>query len=304
MSAHASTRAVYFALGGNLLIALIKYIVSFITGSTAMLAESIHSTADTFNQVLLLIGHKRSQKAPTEMHSFGFAREELFWSMMVAVLLFFVGGMFSVYEGVHKIFRPEELSNIRWIFIVLSASIFIEAKSFQVAYKTFRMTHKQKGLLSAIRESTDVNLIVVLLEDTAALAGLMVVLITTTLSWLVHPVFDAIGSCLVGTILLLVSLQLMAEVKKMIIGESMPRQQRSIIKGIVNSHRSIRQVNKFQTMITGNGKYMVLLSVDLDDEITAYRAEDYIHQIKNEILKKVDGIETIYIEIKDAQRNQ
>ena len=303
MSAHGSLKAVYFALGGNLLIAFLKFIVSIITGSSAMLAESVHSTADSFNQVLLLIGNQRSRKAANEMHSMGYSREIFFWSLIVAVLLFFVGALFSIYEGIEKSLHPEELSNIQWIFILLLCSILIEAKSFQVAYKEFRKSNK-KPILKAIRESQDINLIVILMEDSAALTGLIIVLISTLLSWLVNPVFDAVGSILVGVLLLIISILLIIEVKGLIVGESIPREERQRLKEILHSYKQVKHINKVQTMVTGNEKFMVLLSLDLDDSLTVYQAEDLLEQIKLEIIRKIGNIETIYIEIKDAERNQ
>jgi cation diffusion facilitator family transporter len=303
MSAGGSTRAVIFALGGNLLIAIIKYIVAFVTGSAAMLAESIHSTADSLNQVFLLIGNKRSKKQPNEMHSFGYSKEVFFWSMMVAVLLFFVGALFSIYEGVHKLSHHEPIENAIWIFIVIGSSILIEAKSFHVAYTEFRKTHKQP-ILRAIRESTDVNLIVILLEDFAALVGLTLVLISTALSLLVHPLFDAIGSILVGILLLVVSIVLIHEVKNLIIGESIPRDQRNKIKQIIHSHNEIKHINRLQTMVMGNHRYLILISVDIDDRLSGYKIEDLIEKLKAEIRSNTEGIENIYIEVKDSARNQ
>jgi len=302
MSTHGSNRAVIFALVGNLLIAIIKYIVSFITGSAAMLAESIHSTADSFNQVLLLIGHKRAKKSPSEMHSFGYANEIFFWSLMVAVLLFFVGALFSIYEGVHKLMHPEKLTSIYWIYAVLISSILIEAKSFHVAYTEFRKTTKLP-ILKAIKASTQVSLIVVVLEDAAAMAGLIIVLISTTLAWLINPVFDAIGSITVGLLLLAVSVLLIAEVKNLIVGESMPRQNRQVIRNVVKTFKNIKQINRLQSMVMGDSKYLVLISVDVDDNIKAGAVEDMIDLLKAKLTKEIPDIGTIYIEIKDSARN-
>jgi cation diffusion facilitator family transporter len=303
MSANGSPKAVVFALGGNLLIALIKFIVSFVTGSAAMLAESIHSSADSFNQILLLIGNRRARRSASEIHSFGYSREIFFWSLIVAVLLFFVGALFSIYEGVEKTIHPEEITNIKWIFIVLISSIFIESKSFQVAYKEFRSTHKQK-LFKAIRDSQNVNLIVVIMEDAAALTGLIIVAITTLLAWQVHPIFDAIGSIMVGILLLVISILLIIEVKGLIIGESIPREERNQMKEIIHSYRQVKHINRVQTMVMGNNQYLVLLSLDLEDDLSVYQAEDLIEQMKLEIRSKISGIENIYIELKDSVRNQ
>jgi cation diffusion facilitator family transporter len=302
MSAHGSNKAIVFALAGNLLIAIIKYIVAFITGSAAMLAESIHSTADSFNQVLLLIGHKKAKKLPSEMHSFGYANEVFFWSLMVAVLLFFVGAMFSIYEGFHKLYHPEELTNVYWIFAVLFSSILIEAKSFQVAFSEFRKTTKL-SFFKAIKASTQVSLVVVVLEDSAAMAGMVVVLISTLLAWLVNPMFDAIGSITVGLLLLAVSILLIAEVKNLIVGESMPRERRQIVRNIVHKFKNIKHINRLQTMVMGDSSYLVLISVDINDDMKGSEAEDMIEQLKLGLKKEIPEIGTIYIEIQDSVRN-
>src|SRR4030042_3308151 len=191
-----SLRAVLFALGANLSIAAIKYIVSVISGSSAMLAESIHSLADTTNQVFLLIGRKRSVKGATEIHSFGYGKEEYFWGFLVAVLLFFLGGCFSIYEAVHKFMHPEPIDNYMYIFIVLGADILLEYKSFSVAFKEFRKA-SPTGFIKPLKDSTDTNLFVILVEDFSALTGLTIVFISTLLS-LINPFFDVVGTFLVG----------------------------------------------------------------------------------------------------------
>jgi len=303
MSTHGSNKAIVFALAGNLLIAIIKYVVSFITGSTAMLAESIHSTADSFNQVLLLLGHKRAKKSANEMHSFGYANEVFFWSLMVAVLLFFVGALFSIYEGIHKLSHPEELTNVYWIFAVLCCSILIEAKSFQVAFAEFRKT-TNLPFFKAVRASTQVSLIVVVLEDSAAMAGLIIVLISTLLAWLVNPLFDALGSITVGILLLAVSILLIAEVKNLIVGESMPRDRRQVMRNVIRKYKQVKHINRMQTMVMGDSNYLVLISVDMDDDMKSSEAEDLIEKLKLNLKKEIPEIGTIYIEIQDSVRNR
>jgi len=295
-----SMRAVFFALGGNTLISIIKFIVAFITGSSAMLAESIHSTSDTMNQVFLLIGDKRSKKKPNEWHSFGFRKESFFWSLMVAILLFFVGSLFSIYEGIHKMIHPEPLKNIYWIFIVLFLSIIIEGKSFMVAYKEFRKKSKKK-FVKAIEDSTDTNLMVILLEDFGALTGLVIVLITTLLT-LIDPIFDAIGSIFVGLLLITISYKLTDEIRKLIVGESISREDRNEIKNIIHEYSIVEHINRVQTMVIGNDKYLVLISIDIDNESSGYKIEDTIDQIKVDIKNKIPEVETIYIEVQDPNR--
>ena len=298
---NGSMKAVFYALAGNTLIAIIKFIVAFFTKSSAMLAESIHSTADCLNQIFLLIGDKRSKKKPNELHSFGFQKEAFFWSLMVAILLFFVGAIFSIYEGIHKMFNPEPLHNIYWIFIVLIISIIIESKTFSVAYKEFRKKSK-KRLDRAIEESTDTNLMVILLEDFAALTGLVIVLLTTLLS-LINPFFDAIGSILVGLLLVSISYKLANEIRKLIIGESISRSDRQKIKNIINEYEIVEHINRVQTMVIGNDKYMVLISIGVNDDSTGYHIEDTIDQIKLDIITQIPQVKVIYVDIQDPNRS-
>jgi len=298
---NGSRRAVVFALVGNFLIFVIKLIVSLVTTSSAMLAEAVHSFADCFNQVFLLIGDVRSKRPPTEQHSFGYKREAFFWSLLVAVLLFFVGALFSVYEGIHKILNPEELREIYWIYVVLVISIFIEAQTFRIAYKEFRK-RSRRPILKAIEESTDTSLMVILLEDFAALTGLVIVLITTSLAIFI-PIFDAIGSILVGILLTLISYKMALEIKRLIIGESIPREKRVIIKEILHDYKLVEHVNQVQTMVIGNDKYLVIISIDIDEESTGYYVEDIIDEIKQRILKAIPEIENIYIDVKDLSRS-
>lgn len=301
MSSHGSNKAILFALGGNVLIAVIKFVVSFITSSSAMMAEAIHSTADTFNQVLLLIGHKKARRSPSEVHSFGYANEVFFWSMLVAVLLFFVGAIFSIYEGIHKLIHPGHITDVIWLFVVLISSILIEAKSFQVAYGEFRKTTRLP-FFRAIKASTQVSLIVVVLEDSAALLGLGVVLISSLLAWLVNPIFDAIGSIAVGLILLAVSILLISEVKNLIVGESIPKEKRELMHAEIIKHKGVVRINRVQTMVMGDSKYLVLVSIDVEDDMRASEAEDLVAEIKSGLKHSIPEIGIMYIEVKDSIR--
>jgi len=292
-----SLRAVLFALAGNFAIAVIKFIVSLISGSSAMLAEAIHSVADTTNQVFLLIGRKRSVREANELHAFGYGKEEYYWGFLVAVLLFFMGGCFSLYEGVHKLTHPEPLENYIYIFVVLILSIGIELKSFTVALTEFRKT-SASPLLKAVRESTDTNIFVILVEDFAALTGLTIVLISTLLS-LANPVFDAIGTLFVGALLVLMSFFLANELRKLIIGENISREMRNRIKETLHSHPDIRHINNIRSMYIGNNKFLLLISVDIDDRLDASAVECLTGQIKTEITGIYPNARYIYIEIEE-----
>ncbi|OFY66177.1 MAG: hypothetical protein A2V46_08895 [Bacteroidetes bacterium RBG_19FT_COMBO_42_7] len=291
-----SLRAVLFALGANLSIAAIKYIVSVISGSSAMLAESIHSFADTTNQVFLLIGRKRSVKGATEIHSFGYGKEEYFWGFLVAVLLFFLGGCFSIYEAVHKFMHPEPIDNYMYIFIVLGAAILIEYKSFSVAFKEFRKA-SPTGFIKPLKDSTDTNLFVILVEDFSALTGLTIVFISTLLS-LINPFFDVVGTFLVGSLLIIMSYLLANELRKLMVGESIPREVRNDIRAIVNKYTVVKHINSIRSMFIGNNDFILLISVDVEDFCSGHTIETATELIKSGIVAKYPHAKYIYIDVK------
>ncbi|HUW93985.1 MAG TPA: cation diffusion facilitator family transporter [Bacteroidales bacterium] len=292
-----SLRAILFALVGNFTIAVIKYIVSVISGSSAMLAEAIHSLADTTNQVFLLIGRKRSGKAANEIHSLGYGKEEYFWGFLVAVLLFFLGGCYSIYEGIHKYMNPEPIDNYIYIFIVLITSVIIEAKSFSVALTEFRKT-SHKGLIRSLKDSTDTNIFVILIEDFSALTGLTIVIISSLLS-LINPVFDIIGTFMVGCLLITMSYFLANELRKLIIGESISREMRNEVRSMVKKHEVVRHINNIRSMFIGNNNFILLISVDVADHATGSAIESMTEQVKSDILRSFPGAKYIYIDVNE-----
>lgn len=297
-----SLKAVFFALFGNFIIAILKFIASILTRSSGMLAEAVHSTADCANQVLLLIGNKRSKKKPDENHPFGYSREEYFWGLLVGVFLFMAGACFSIYEGIHKLYNPLTIKDTYWSFIILTFSIIIEYKSFSVAYKEFKKL-TNKSFFKGIKDVYDTNVLVILMEDFAALVGLIIIFITTILSILINPIFDAIGSILVGILLVYVSYTVCNEIRKLIIGEGLSRIYRNEIKDIVKSYNIVKHINRMQSMMMGNNKFLLLISIDFEDDTIAYELEDKIEQIKLDIKQKFNNIDQIYIELKDSVRN-
>jgi cation diffusion facilitator family transporter len=294
-----SLYAVIFALFGNLAIAVIKYIVSVISGSSAMFAEAIHSLADTTNQVFLLIGRKRSGKRATETHPFGYGKEEYFWGFLVAVLLFFLGGCYSIYEGIHKFMHPEPIDNFIYIFIVLLSAMIIEYKSFSVAFKEFRKT-SPNGFIKSWKDSTDTNLFVILLEDFSALTGLTIVLCTTLLS-LINPFFDIVGTFLVGCLLITMSWMLANELRKLMVGENIPRQVRSDIRAIIRQHSVVRHINNIRSMYIGNNNFILLISVDIEDNSGGAAIETMTEKVKADIIHTYPHAQYIYIDVKDSR---
>ena len=301
MSQSNSHKAVIFALGGNLAIAIIKFVAAFFTTSTSMLAEAIHSIADCFNQIFLLIGNKRAARPRDEMHPLGHGREEYFWGFMVAVLLFFGGALFSVYEGIHKVMNPEPIHYLSWSLVILGAAIIIEGNSFRVAYIEFKKNSKG-SLYRGIVNSVDTSLIVILLEDAAALVGLVFAFVFMILASTINPVFDGLGSICIGLILGVVSFILARELRNLIIGEGMPRENLNQIKSIIAHDKNIKHTNRIASMAMGK-KYIVILSLDFAEALNSSEVEDSIEQIKLNILKVNQHIEEIFIEARDANRN-
>lgn len=303
MKSHNSNKAVLAALIGNTLISIFKYIISFITGSAGMLAEAVHSTADCLNQVFLLISSKQTKRERDEKHSMGYGRVEYFWGLLVAVFLFFIGAMFSIYEGLHKLHNTEPLQHVWISLVVLGVASVIEFFSFRVAYIEFKKTNKNNsGIINSLKDSTSVSLIIILLEDFAALLGLGIVFLTTLLS-LKYPIFDAIGSLLVGGLLLIVSIFMCNEMRKFIIGESIDRKSYNNIKSIINKYEVVNHINNVQSMSVGKGEYLLLASVDFNNDISCYDLEDIIEDMKLEIRKQHNNITNIYIEPRDCVRN-
>jgi cation diffusion facilitator family transporter len=296
-----SLKAIFFALGGNLVIASIKFVVAGISGSSAMFAEAIHSMVDSTNQVFLLIGNKRSRKNADEVHSLGYGKEEYFWGFLVAVLLFFLGGVFSIYEGIHKFMNPEPIHNFGIIFGVLIVSIAIEFKSFSVAYHEFKKT-SSGNIIGSLKKSTETNIFVILIEDFAALVGLVIVAVTTLLS-LLNPIFDVLGTIMVGVLLIVMSFFLSNELRKLMIGENISREMRNDIKQIVKSFGMVNHINTIRSMYIGNNQFLLLISIDVDNAASGSLIEDTIDKMKLAIIKKFPNAQYIYIDVKDNQRN-
>jgi cation diffusion facilitator family transporter len=244
----------------------------------------------------LLIGRKRSGKVADEVHSLGYGKEEYFWGFLVAVLLFFLGGCFSIYEAIHKLMHPEPLGNYLYIFIVIAAAMLIEYKSFSVAFREFRKT-SPKGFLKALKDSTDTNLFVILVEDFSALTGLTIVLITTLLS-MINTFFDVVGTFLVGSLLIIMSYLLANELRKLMVGESIPRETRSEIRAIIRKYSVIKHINNIRSMYIGNNDFILLISVDMDDLSSGYAIENATEKIKMDISGKYPHAKYIYIDVK------
>ncbi|QDI02936.1 cation diffusion facilitator family transporter [Xanthomonas cerealis] len=225
-----SRRAIFFALGANLAIALAKGAAALATGSGAMLAETVHSLADCGNQLLLLLGMRQAKRPASAEYPLGYGRAIYFWSFLVAVMLFCIGGMFSVYEGVHKLLQPEPLSSWGWAVGVLGFALVAEGVSLRSCLQEIAKVRGGRSLWTWFRESRQAELIVIFGEDLAALLGLALALAAVLLTVLTgNPLWDALGTIAIGALLIVVAVLVAIQIKAMLIGQSVdPAMQRQL----------------------------------------------------------------------------
>ncbi|MDY0098821.1 MAG: cation diffusion facilitator family transporter, partial [Bacteroidales bacterium] len=248
----ASVKSILFALLANLGIAITKTVAAVITGSGSMLAESIHSYADCGNQGLLFLGLRATKKKPDPEHPLGYGKEIYFWSFIVALILFSMGGLFSVYEGIHKLSSHEGLKNPLVAIVVLTVSMVFEAASLYGCLTQIRKLKHNTSLIKWVRNSRQSELIVVLGEDNAALIGLTFALIAVILSVVTgNPVFDAIGSIGIGALLIVISFFLAVKVKSLLIGQSTDDETREEIKKLLESRQEIDHILNLITLQLG-----------------------------------------------------
>jgi cation diffusion facilitator family transporter len=253
MSAPAdSLRAILFALGANFAIFLAKLAAALLTGSGAMLAEAVHSLADCGNQLLLLLGMRQARRPPSDEHPLGWGKALYFWSFLVAMLLFSVGGVFSLYEGVHKLSRPESL---RWPWLavgVLAFGIVVEGISFAACIREVNKLREGRSFWQWFRDSRNSELLVIFGEDAAALLGLMLALIAVLLTMLTgNPLFDALGTLAIGALLVLVAVLVAAEVKALLIGQGVDPAERRRIVAFLEAQPEVDRVLNLVTLQMG-----------------------------------------------------
>lgn len=304
MAAGGSNIAIYGAIGANTLIAICKFIASSFTGSSAMMAEGIHSLVDTGNGLLLLLGIKRSKQKPDKMHPFGYGKEVYFWSFVVSVLIFALGGGFALYEGIHAIQDPHVIGDPTWNYSVLSAAILFEGTALFMALKTFNKSRKNKrNLIRNIIKSKDAATFAVIIEDTAALAGLAIALLGVFLSQqLNNPYIDGIASVVIGLLLLGVATFLARESKGLLLGESATPETISEVEKILQHNINIKDWNLPQTMHFGPHDILLVVEVDLIDELNLDQAEKTMESLRTEIKHKQPKIRQVFIQTTNLEK--
>jgi cation diffusion facilitator family transporter len=253
-----STKVIFFALLANLGIAASKLAGAFISKSSAMFSEAIHSLVDTLNQILLIIGHKRAQLPPTEKHPLGYGAESFFWSFLVAILLFSMGGLFAIREGIHKLTSPEAI-HAPWISLgILIVSLILESLSFRSCLSEIKSKNQNLNLWSWFKNTTQAELLVVFTEDLAALMGLLVATLSLILAWVTgDSKWDAIGSISVGTILVVVAILLSIEIRSLLIGEAPGNEFKTYIEKEVRTWIPEGRVLRFLALQQGGGRVLI-----------------------------------------------
>lgn len=296
--AHESKQTIFAALAGNLAIALTKFGAAAWTGSAAMLSEAIHSTVDTGNQVLMLYGLRRSARPATPAHPFGYGLELYFWTFVVAILIFGLGAGVSILQGIDKIRVPHPVENPLVNYVVLGLSFAFEAASWLVAFRAFRAENRAMGLLEAVRRSKDPTVFTVLLEDSAALAGLLIAGIGLACAEIFQlPRLDGVASVLIGVVLAGVAMFLAGECKGLMLGEAADPAVRDGLRGIVARSSGVRGVNEVLTMHFGPRDVLAAISLDFDDAMPAEAAEKATSSIEREIKTAFPQVRRIFVEV-------
>lgn len=292
-----STGAILAAFLANMGIAVAKFIGFLITASSSMLAESIHSVADSSNQGLLFLGGKRAEREPTELHPFGFARSRYFWSFIVAVVLFSVGGLFSLYEGIHKVQHPEEINSPIVAYAIFGFAIVFEAFALRTAVKHANPVRGRRSWFEFIKTARSPELPVLLLEDSAALAGLSFALTGVALAEITgNPVFDGIGTIMIGVILVGVAIVLALEMSSLLLGESARPEVRERIRDEVTGHPKVNRIIDLNTQHFGPEDLLVVLKVEFDRVLDVPELARTIDEVEARIREAVPIAKRLYIE--------
>ena len=295
---------IYAAIAANVAIAISKFIAATFSGSSAMLSEGIHSLVDTGNGFLLLFGIRQSKKKPDANHPLGYGQEVYFWTLVVAILIFAIGGGMSLYEGIMRVQHPEPVGDPTMSYIVLVLAMIFEGAALVFAIRSFNKTRRPgKSFWTEIRTSKDPTSFAVVFEDTAALIGLVIALIGVFLSQTFNnPLFDSAASLLIGVLLSIVSVLLAYESKDLLIGESAFPEVRESIRKIVEADDAVSLMNPPVTMHLGPQDILVALDVEFKDELTADDIEASITRIEKAIREDNSSVKRIFIEAKSLTK--
>ena len=296
MATNQSSKTVFLALSVNFFIAIVKTIISVITSSSAMFSEAIHSYVDSANQFILWFGMKQSKKANKKIYPLGRGKEEYYWTLVVAVLIFTIGGLVSLEHGIEALSHPHELKNLYISIIVLTVSIILESYVLYKAVKQLQQTSSEKkSIMKLLKESTDGPLIAIVVEDFAATMGLFIALVGTLLSnFTGNPTYDAVSSILIGLLLMVSGIFLGYEMKHLITGESISQKSKEKIRKILTNNQKVLDVSSLKIVSIGTNSYLALISIDYLDKLTDKEIVNLNKELINEIQDVDSSVSEIY----------
>lgn len=303
--AKQSKLPIFGALAANLAIAVLKFIAAAFTGSSAMLSEGIHSSVDSGNELLLLLGISRSQKPADETHPFGYGKEIYFWTLIVAILIFALGGGMSVYEGISHLQHPEPLRDPLWNYLILGGAMIFEGISFMIAMHHFNRSRGKYGFFKELRQSKDPSLFVVIYEDAAALLGLLLAFGGVFFShYFQNPLIDSFSSILIGVLLAVVAVIMVIESRHLLVGESARTNIVENVHALVNTHPHVNSLRKPLTMQMAPDEIFLALDVYFREDLAGPQIGKTINELEAAIRKNHPEIKRIYVESKAAFKNQ
>ncbi len=292
---------IYGAIAANVLIAIGKFVAAFFTGSSAMLAEGIHSIVDTGNGLLLLFGNKKSRRKRDKSHPFGYGMEIYFWSFVVSILIFALGGGFAIYEGIHSLQDPAIINDPGWNYAVLGMAIIFEGTSLIIATREFNKSHRKGSLLSKIIRSKDPANFAIIIEDSAAVTGLIVAFLGVFISRHFQNIYaDGIASLIIGLILITVATFLARETKALLMGESAGADVLAKINKILESNATISVFASPKTMHFGPNSILVILEVSFQEKLSLKEAENATENIRKSIIQECPNVTQAFISISGA----
>lgn len=290
-------KVIIIALAANLFIAIAKFVAFFITGSAAILAEAVHSVVDCSNQLLLMLGVRLSLNKPDERHPLGYGREGFFWSFVVAILLFSLGGLFAIYEGLHKLESHGPINNPLIALVVIGVSIILEGISFINCWRVVKRENTYGNLFQWFRKTTSAHLLVVFTEDAAALVGLLIAAVCLSASWITgDPGWDAIGSILIGVTLVIVAIFLAIEIKSLIIGEAPGYDMRPAAEAIVGSVIPGAKIFNFLALQIAPEQVTIAMKISIGSLSGALELVEKINEIERQMRKKFPQIRWQFVE--------
>ena len=297
MSASGSNRAIVAALAANIGIAATKFVAAGVSGSASMFAEAIHSLADSGNQVLLIIGGRRSRREATQNHPFGFGRSRYIYAFLVSIVLFSIGGLFSIVEGINKLGEPHQLEQAWLPLTVLAVSIVLESFSLRTALVEVKKDRGDKTLVEYIRHAKAPELPVVVLEDIAALVGLVLAFGGVGLTVVTHnPIFDAIGTLAIGALLVLVAIVLGLETSSLLVGEGASTADVSEIRAALETSKGVNSVIHLKTLYLGPDEIMLGAKIAVSPSVTAQEIAQIIDGAEVAVRTAIPAVRVIYLE--------